>query len=665
MNHEYPIDFGKYILTKRIAVGGMAEVFKAKLQGAKGFEKTLALKKILPEYSSDEEFLTMFIDEARISSSLAHPNIVQVFDFGEFGHQFYLAMEYIDGSNLKNLFFKNLRSGHQLKKETVYYIIQKMASALEYAHNVQLEDHDQMLHLVHRDVSPQNILISRLGEVKITDFGIAKAAIKLSQTQPGKIQGKYSYMSPEQALGKKIDHRSDIFSLGIIFYELLSNRKVYGSSDTVKRYKQATKAEIPRIGGILDQLPSQIDELITKMLSPKPEDRPQSCGEIVALLSEFLSSHSTDTIASQLGNLVGELFPPERSVSQNPGAQSHSDPSQTDPKGYFLQKKRKAKKTPSKKAPKKLTLLRHQNPWLRAGIGVLFVPLGSLIAWTILHQSPQTLPPAASVAKTEPSLEAPDPEPESSEHTQQPSNEEVDYSSMTMAQLSMELSKVQSELRNIEQITDAYLSIPKAKKVSAPKPPPSCPNDMVMIQASSFWFGSSPEDPDRMELVEFEAQEKTLPSFCIDPYEYPNKKGEHPKVGVSFEEASQLCTSHGKRLCKDTEWERACKASASENIEFPYAQQWEQNPCNTGGQLQEIVAAGDFESCKTRDGLFDMIGNVEEWTQGQGRLDLQNRVIKGGSLESPKYLSRCSALKESASNTRSNILGFRCCRNLR
>ena len=311
MQDLYPKSFGKYLLTKRIAVGGMAEVFKAKLIGAKGFEKTLAIKRILPEYSNDEEFVSMFVDEARISSNLHHKNIVQVFEFGEVNHQYYLTMEFIDGCNLKNLFFRVLKQNKRLPRELIYYIILKTASALDYAHKVKMEGQLQSLQLVHRDVSPQNILISKMGDVKITDFGIAKAAIKLSQTQPGKIQGKYSYMSPEQALGKPLNHQSDIFSLGIVFYELLTAKKVYGSSETIKRYSEATKANIPRIGSILTDLPDQIGTLIGRMVARNVQDRPSDCTEIIDTLTEFLSSSSDDALATQLGEVVQELFPEE------------------------------------------------------------------------------------------------------------------------------------------------------------------------------------------------------------------------------------------------------------------------------------------------------------------------------------------------------------------
>src|SRR5205809_490384 len=164
MPYDYPIRFGKYFLTRRLAVGGMAEVFKAKLIGIKGFEKTLALKRILPEFSEDEEFVQMFVDEARISSNLHHGNIVQVFDFGRVDSSYYIAMEFVDGPNLKNLTQRYLKGKGAFPRHLGLFLIVQVARALEYAHNVRIEG-DAVLNLVHRDVSPQNVLVSRAGEV--------------------------------------------------------------------------------------------------------------------------------------------------------------------------------------------------------------------------------------------------------------------------------------------------------------------------------------------------------------------------------------------------------------------------------------------------------------------------------------------------------------------
>ena len=318
MAYPYPLKFGKYIFVRRIAVGGMAEVFKAKLLGPKNFEKILAVKRILPEFNEDDDFIQMFVDEARISSNLHHSNIVQVFDFGEAAGSFYIAMELVDGPNLKTLFQRVIKEEGRFPTDLAVYAALSIAKALEYAHNIKI-DGESSIHLVHRDVSPQNVLVSRSGEVKITDFGIAKATIKLSQTQPGKVQGKLSYMSPEQATGKPLDRRSDIFSLGIILYELLSGVKVYGGENTKERYEKIREARIPNLHTLAPGIPDELVQLVHRMVSKSPDDRPQTCQAVVDELTKILSHTSVAKLEQELAERVVALFPKEKSdVSVDP-----------------------------------------------------------------------------------------------------------------------------------------------------------------------------------------------------------------------------------------------------------------------------------------------------------------------------------------------------------
>ena len=312
MPYKYPIEYGKYLLTRRIAVGGMAEVFKAKLVGPRGFEKILAVKRILPEFGEDEDFVQMFVDEARISSTLHHGNIVQVYDFGAVENSYYIAMEYVDGPNLRNLFQKSLKQTGSFPNNLAIHIILQVARALDYAHNVKHEG-ENILNLVHRDISPQNVLISRAGEIKLTDFGIAKATIKLSKTQPGKVQGKLSYMSPEQATGRNIDRRSDIFSLGIIFYELLSGIKVYSGENTGQRYSKIRDARIAPLNSKVPNIPDALNDLIMSMLSKDPDRRPNNCSEVSKVLVDLLGDTSPEELDEELRGLIDTLVPPEKS----------------------------------------------------------------------------------------------------------------------------------------------------------------------------------------------------------------------------------------------------------------------------------------------------------------------------------------------------------------
>lgn len=662
MQDLYPKSFGKYLLTKRVAVGGMAEVFKAKLLGVKGFEKTLAVKRILPEYSQDEEFVSMFVDEARISSNLHHKNIVQVFEFGEVNHQYYLTMEFIDGCNLKNLFFRVLKQNKRLPRELIYFIILKTASALDYAHKVKMEGQTQALQLVHRDVSPQNILISKLGDIKITDFGIAKAAIKLSQTQPGKIQGKYSYMSPEQALGKPINHQSDIFSLGIVFYELLTAKKVYGSTETIKRYTEATKASIPRIGSILTDLPDQIDTIISRMVARNVYDRPKDCTEIIDTLSEFLSSNSDEAYSTQLGDIVQELFPEEtmQTVQDRSAGLSERSHIRVDLRPS-LPEVIKSLVTGGNQDKSKVW------PWIRRiGIAVLLMTILGSIPWLwsqYLKPRPQVEIPEVSQEKT---IEEPDTQTDPIEQ----SDGEIQNMELQLNQLDDEIEIVESEIKkrttpekpkkepeNEEEIEQATLSTP------------GCPADMVTVEAGEFMMGSN--DADRNDLVELSAQKMEVKKYCIDRYEYPNQRDVLPLRNVSWNEANDLCKKNHKRLCNEPEWERSCKGqwSTMVNQQFSYGSTWKENACNVKNfnslvedRVGEVAQSGDYPDCSSAEGVYDLNGNLQEWTATKGH-ETDKHVIKGGSFLTPQFQSRCSFYRQEAPFVKQDDIGFRCCKD--
>ena len=225
-----PIQFGKYFLLDRINVGGMAEVFKAKAFGVEGFERLLAVKRILPNIAEDEEFITMFIDEAKIAVQLNHANICQIFDLGKVEDSYFIALEFVHGKDVRAIFDrckqKPVDGQTAMPIAQACFIVMKACEGLDYAHNKR-DGQGREMTLVHRDVSPQNILISYEGEVKLIDFGIAKAAGKMSKTQQGILKGKFGYMSPEQVRGLPLDRRSDVFSLGIVLYEMVAGKRPF------------------------------------------------------------------------------------------------------------------------------------------------------------------------------------------------------------------------------------------------------------------------------------------------------------------------------------------------------------------------------------------------------------------------------------------------------
>lgn len=303
---------GRYRLVRRIGAGGMAEIWKAKVSGPAGFEKVLAIKRILPQHTADEDFVDMFIEEAKLAAQLHHPNIVQVFDFGMSDEQdYFIAMEYVAGPNLSALQKRLRKAGVQLPMEVALYIVQEACKGLAHAH-VARDGMGRPLGLIHRDVSPQNLLISYGGEVKITDFGIAKVADAATRTTEGQVRGKLSYMSPEQARVKPLDHRSDIFSLGVVLYDLITGDRLFSGRTSqevfasVMNFTQLTQQQ-------LSAIPPAAHELLKTALAIDIEARYQSATQMEMAISGVLGPNGAVQARSMLGSLVQRNFSDEYS----------------------------------------------------------------------------------------------------------------------------------------------------------------------------------------------------------------------------------------------------------------------------------------------------------------------------------------------------------------
>jgi serine/threonine protein kinase len=304
-----PKPFGRYVLTDKLAVGGMAEIYKAKTYGVDGFEKVLAVKRILPHCAADPEFINMLVDEAKLTVLLSHANIVQVFDLGKVGDDYFISMEYINGTNLREVMNRYPETGDKIPEEIAVYILSEVSKGLDYAHR-KTDSQGNPLHIVHRDISPQNILISYEGEVKIVDFGIAKAAMNVSHTMAGILKGKIAYMSPEQALGKPIDHRTDIFSAGVVLYELLTGEKLF-TGET--QFEVLNQIRTTRINTLMlpDAIPGPLKAILAKSLAYNAKDRYQSAGDFQLDLTKYLYSSYIDFSPRQLSAILNRLFEKE------------------------------------------------------------------------------------------------------------------------------------------------------------------------------------------------------------------------------------------------------------------------------------------------------------------------------------------------------------------
>jgi len=301
-----PKQIGRYTILDRLAVGGMAELFKATLSGDHGFEKLVAIKKILPHLAVDKQFVEMFIDEARITAQLDHRNIVSVFELGTDADTPYIAMQYVDGLDVLALLRECARVQIRLPAEIAAVIARDVCDALDYAHNA-LDTSGKPLGIVHRDISPGNVLLSWRGDVKLTDFGIARAAERRHKTEAGTLKGKYGYMSPEQVSGGEIDARSDIFSVGILLAEMVMARRLFTSTNDLDILLMVRDARLDRLHKYASEFPVELRVLCSRALQRRPEDRWQSAAQFRDALDEWLR-RTTGTTNRDLAGLIGKVI---------------------------------------------------------------------------------------------------------------------------------------------------------------------------------------------------------------------------------------------------------------------------------------------------------------------------------------------------------------------
>jgi len=281
----------------------MAEVFKGESMSVQGFKKQVAIKRVLPHLAQNKNFISMFLDEARLGARLAHANIVTVFDIGAADNTFFIVMEFIDGCNLKAIIEEHRQQGRRLPVKEAVYIAIEACKGLSFAHEVQDDDGND-LHIVHRDISPPNILISKRGEVKVTDFGLAKATTQLEKTDPGVVKGKFSYLSPEAALGQPVDARTDVYALGIVLWEMLAGRRLYLGETDYATVKLVQQSNVPSLSRINPEVDSELERVIGKSLEKDPALRFQSARDFGDGLAQYLFSRQQKVTSFDVANLV-------------------------------------------------------------------------------------------------------------------------------------------------------------------------------------------------------------------------------------------------------------------------------------------------------------------------------------------------------------------------
>ena len=302
-----PSQFGRYTLIERLAIGGMAEVFRAKIVSSHGFEKTIVIKRILPHLAADPTFVAMFIDEAKLMARLTHPKIVQVLDFGEVAGQYFIALEFIDGRDALGLLRASAQKRIRIPLPLVVYIVAEILDALDFAHTARDMD-GRPINLVHRDISPSNIFIARHGEVKLGDFGIAHADDRQSQTQAGTLKGKYGYMSPEQVTGAPLDGRSDLFAVGIVLAEAFMGRRLFTARNDLDVLLMVRDGKLERLDKYGHDVPAALDQIVRKALQRDPAQRYQSAVEFRDALSDYLYAERVRIGPTELRAFMTDLF---------------------------------------------------------------------------------------------------------------------------------------------------------------------------------------------------------------------------------------------------------------------------------------------------------------------------------------------------------------------
>ena len=310
---DLPMELGKYRLLQHIATGGMADIFLAEDTKEQG--RRLVIKKILPSLTKNRDFISMFLDEARIAAQLAHENIVRIYDVGQIDGEYFIAMEYIHGEDIRRIYNQAYRLKRSLPLSHSIRAVAEAARGLSYAHSL-CDFSGAPLGVVHRDISPQNIIISYTGAAKIVDFGIAKAANKVAQTRAGVLKGKYSYMSPEQALGETIDYRTDIFALGIILYETTTGARLFKKHNELATLQAIMKCEFVLPSDVLEGYPPRLEKILLRAIEKDPQDRYQDAAEFSDELFVFLKDSDLYVERSELAAFLRDLFKAENKAEK-------------------------------------------------------------------------------------------------------------------------------------------------------------------------------------------------------------------------------------------------------------------------------------------------------------------------------------------------------------
>jgi len=301
----------RYRVIERLESGGMAEVFRGEAESLAGFKKAVAIKRVLPHLAQNDKFIRMFLDEARLCARLNHANIVQVFDIGHVENTYFIVMEFVDGVNLKAI-IEYLRNRNQAVPIPVaVYLAMQICNGLQYAHELQDTD-GSTLGIVHRDMSPPNVLVSKRGEVKIVDFGLAKATTQLEKSEQGMVKGKFGYLAPETALGQEVDSQADVFAVGIMLWEMIANRRLFLADSDWATVQLVQKAVVPSLRSINPEVPADLEAVVNKALAKDKNERYRTAEALAQDLGEFLAKHRLAVSSFDIAKITKEVIEERR-----------------------------------------------------------------------------------------------------------------------------------------------------------------------------------------------------------------------------------------------------------------------------------------------------------------------------------------------------------------
>lgn len=669
----------RYLIRDIVGAGPLGYVFKAQ---DKEIDVEVALKAISPKLLQSHEERKTFAREVRLARKLSHNNLVRVYEDGEADDRPFYTMQCLDGLTLRRIIDLRREKNQFFALKEVEPIFGQVAAGLDNAHKLG----------PHSNLKPENVIVLP-DLLKLTDFGLGLAIPRLPFAAAQRAKGGHRYLAPEYTAGHEIDGRADVYSLGVIFGEMVAGA-----------FPDA--GAIPELRKKNPELPVEVESIYGRAVNENPTARFATPGELFAALSELtakLASASPGTPARPTSPRaerppaaarrpspppppveLPKPSPTRRSPPAPPVPEARREPAFASPAAGVatsteLPPVASVRERPRREArPKQKSgtgrLLSLALIGIVAGGGGGYALLSYLNHPAVIEGTPPGPKPVvtphvpvdagslpvqdagtAAAAIADAGVQAAQPPSDRADKVNEQDETKRRAEELRKAEEERKLAEARAEEeRKRKQAREKAQATEVSRK-------PTCPGGMRLVPAGSFKMGAARNDP-MMGFDEKPLANVQVDAYCIDYFEYPNRRGAMPQTNVTFQAAEKACKAHGKRLCTEEEWERACKGSAG--LRFPYGANFDAEACNTedaSGEDRPVAASGTFSRCRSGYGIADMSGNVAEWTSSKYNADLEDRTLKGGASDRPDYATRCASRKNGAPGTRSDRIGFRCC----